>query len=87
MRRREFIPLLGGGGAWPLAVWAQAGGPKRRLGAIIGFAEDDPEVRFFVEAFDQGLRVLGYPDRLSIGRPICSNNRTRDNRRRDEDPR
>jgi putative ABC transport system substrate-binding protein len=59
MRRREFIPLLGGVAAWPLAARAQAGGPKRRLGAIIGFAEDDPEVRFFVEAFDQGLRVLG----------------------------
>ena len=66
MRRREFIPLLGGAAAWPLAARAQEGGPKRRLGAIIGFAEDDPEVRFFVEAFDQGLRELGWFDGRNI---------------------
>ena len=66
MRRREFIPLLGGAAAWPLAARAQEGGPKRRLGAIIGFAEDDPEVRSFVEAFDQGLRELGWFDGRNI---------------------
>src|SRR5258705_3587791 len=67
MQRREFITFLGSAtAAWPLAARAQEGGPKRRLGAIIGFAEDDPEVRFFVEAFDQGLRELGWFDGRNI---------------------
>jgi putative ABC transport system substrate-binding protein len=62
MRRREFIGILGGTAAWPLVARAQEGGRNRRLGVIIGFAEDDPEVRSFVKAFDQGLRELGWSD-------------------------
>src|SRR5437870_9033598 len=41
IRRREFISLLGGAAAWPLAARAQqATRPLRRIGILSGFAED-----------------------------------------------
>jgi putative tryptophan/tyrosine transport system substrate-binding protein len=65
MRRREFITVLGGVAIWPLVARAQQPAKRmRRVGALIGFAENDPATRRRVAAFLKGLADLGWvPDR------------------------
>jgi putative ABC transport system substrate-binding protein len=63
MRRREFITLLGGTvAAWPLAARAQQGERVRRIGALMSFAESDPEGQARIAAFRDGLQKLGWTD-------------------------
>jgi putative tryptophan/tyrosine transport system substrate-binding protein len=62
MRRREFIKLVGGAAAWPLAARAQQPERMRRIGVLIGFDESDPEGQARLAAFRQGLEVLGWTD-------------------------
>jgi putative tryptophan/tyrosine transport system substrate-binding protein len=83
MRRREFITVLGGAAMWPLAARAQQSAKRmRRVGALIGFAENDPATRRFVASFLKALADLGWmPDRdftinLRYGAGDADRNRT-----------
>src|SRR5450759_836367 len=66
MQRREFITLLGGAAAWPLAARAQQGERMRRIGVILPAAADDAEFQARVGAFLQALALLGW----TIGRNV-----------------
>src|SRR5258705_9894470 len=66
MRRREFISLLGGTVAWPVAARAQQRERMRRIGVLMSLAADDPETPARVGAFAQGLQDLGW----TIGRNV-----------------
>ena len=62
MTRREFIALLGGAAAWPLAARAQQGERVRRIGVLMAFAEDDPQAKARLAAFRQGLEKRGWSE-------------------------
>ena len=66
MKRREFITLLGGAAAWPLAVRAQQPERMRRIGVLSSLAADDAEAQARLAAFVRGLRELG----LTEGRDV-----------------
>jgi len=69
MRRREFIALLGGAAApsflWPRAARAQQPDRVRRIGLLMG-AADDREGQARVAALKQGLQELGWTDGRNI---------------------
>jgi putative ABC transport system substrate-binding protein len=66
MRRRQFIMLLGGAAAWPLAAHAQQPGGMRRIGVLMASAADDLESQARVAAFVQGLAQLGWSDGRNV---------------------
>jgi putative ABC transport system substrate-binding protein len=60
MRRREFITLLGGAAAWPLAASAQQRERMRQVGMLLSGMADDMEFQAFAGAFLQGLAQSGW---------------------------
>ena len=60
MRRRDFVSLLGGAAAWPLAARAQQPERMRRIGVLSPLTADDAEERARDAAFAQGLQQLGW---------------------------
>src|SRR5262245_47244117 len=61
LKRREFITLLGGAAAWPLPARAQQGERVRRVGVLMGMA-DDRQGQARVTVLKQGLQELGWTD-------------------------
>jgi putative tryptophan/tyrosine transport system substrate-binding protein len=66
VKRRDFITLIGGAAAWPLAARAQQPERMRRVGVLMHLAADDPEGQARIAAFTQGLQEL----RWTIGRNV-----------------
>jgi putative ABC transport system substrate-binding protein len=66
VKRREFITLLGGAAAWPLAARAQQSERMRRIGVLMPFAADDPEGQARIAALLQELQPLGW----TVGRNV-----------------
>jgi putative ABC transport system substrate-binding protein len=67
MRRREFMAIVGSAlTAWPLAAGAQQPERVRRVGVLIGFAENDAFTRRIVATFAQALAGLGWVEGKNI---------------------
>ena len=66
MRRREFITVVGGAAAWPLAARAQQGERVRRIGVVVVTKETDPETPLRAMAFRQALAKLGWSEGRNV---------------------
>jgi putative ABC transport system substrate-binding protein len=66
VKRRDFITLLGGAAAWPLAAGAQQGGTVKRVGVLMSSDENDPEPRRLYSAFTQALADLGWAEGRNV---------------------
>ena len=68
MKRREFITLIGGAtAAWPLAGHAEQGQRVRRIGVIMGFADDDEVWQTYLGTFRQRLQDFGWSEGRNTG--------------------
>ena len=65
LKRRYFLALLGGVVAWPLTVRAQQPYQMRRLGVLIGVAEDH-ETQSWIAALREELGKLGWTEGRNI---------------------
>jgi len=60
MRRREFLGILSGAAAWPVASKAQQAGRVRLVGMLSILGPDDPEGQTRRAVFEQTLQQLGW---------------------------
>jgi putative tryptophan/tyrosine transport system substrate-binding protein len=62
MKRREFIALLGGAAAWPLAAGAQQLRPMRRIAVLLNLSQSDTDAQRRLTAFRDTLVKLGWTE-------------------------
>jgi putative ABC transport system substrate-binding protein len=62
MKRREFITLLGGAAAWPVAARAQQTDRARRIGILTSLSMHDPASQARLTTLQQGLQQLGWTE-------------------------
>jgi putative ABC transport system substrate-binding protein len=65
MQRRDFIALLCGGAAWPFEVRAQQSG-SRRIGVLLGNAQEDSSTVDGLAAFAKSMAELGWMEGRNI---------------------
>jgi putative tryptophan/tyrosine transport system substrate-binding protein len=63
-KRREFVTLLGGAVAWPLAANAQQN--VRRIGVLMTLPENSQEGQAWIAAFKDGLQKVGWSESSNI---------------------
>jgi len=66
MRRREFIAGLGGAAAWPVTIRAQPPKKVPQIGFLATGSLELPESLVMINAFQQGLRELGYVENENV---------------------
>jgi len=71
MRRREFITLLGGAAAWPLAAYAQQTDRMRRIGVLMSRRAGNLQGHGQLTAFQEALQKLGWSDGGNVRINIC----------------
>jgi putative ABC transport system substrate-binding protein len=54
MHRRQFMSLIGGAAAWPLAARAQQAERARQIGVFMNLTAYDPETQARMGAFREG---------------------------------
>src|SRR5262245_55647980 len=66
IKRRQFITLLGGAAAWPLAARAQQGERMRRIGVLMNSTATDATWQSYVAGFVEALRQLGWSESQNL---------------------
>ena len=67
MQRREFLGVLGGAAAaWPLAARAHQGERVRRIGVLVGQAENDPDAKARLTGFQEALAKAGWSEGRNV---------------------
>jgi putative tryptophan/tyrosine transport system substrate-binding protein len=66
MRRREFIAGSAGSAVWARVAWGQQPDRIRRIGVLLGLAEDDPQTKEALAAFQRELQRLGWVEGRNV---------------------